>query len=58
LNPRTWVLKASTVPLDHRSRRSVNIWGKLSVVGLRKRGIAFSQKETRQMYSRTNEGTS
>ena len=25
LNPRTWVLKASTLPLDHRSRFLMNI---------------------------------
>ena len=24
LNPRTWVLKASTLPLDHRSRQPIN----------------------------------
>ena len=26
LNPRTWVLKASTLPLDHRSRCSWDTW--------------------------------
>ena len=26
LNPRTWVLKASTLPLDHRSRLNAPLW--------------------------------
>jgi len=28
LNPQTWVPKASTLPLDHRSRYKYNIYGK------------------------------
>ena len=31
LNPLTWVLKASTLPLDHRSRYWTYIWRKLFI---------------------------
>ena len=31
LNPRTWVLKASTLPLDHRSRYWTYIWRTLFI---------------------------
>jgi hypothetical protein len=44
LNPRTWVPKASTLPLDHRSRKRQSIqWKNAAVPGTSKAQISKSK---------------
>ena len=55
LNPRTWVPKASTLPLDHRSRFYCAYFSVLSCDGRPYHIIVFSQRHLWKYFMKTKE---
>ena len=55
LNPRTWVLKASTLPLDHRSRLDLFYISLINIKGKVKVKVTLEQA-TKALYSFFNPG--
>ena len=49
LNPRSWVPKASTLPLDHRSRLAATLDNRVGKKGCRKFGFILGLPSTREL---------